>query len=259
MPINADFATLTVQLSSEYHNVGEVNLVIEALNSLAFSGVWAMLLNPDDHEDGFTARSILIESINQSNKANARFFPAFYRFNRRESPDDFFEDLLARFDPLDPMDAALITGLNSWIYREISRANGGLLERLLNFARITRCEHKSPLALELAIIMAMPSMPVLITYGILRAVDALRRRKAETEIRETERELKKEELKQRRLQTTVLEEIVAAMNEQKAQGHKIQVSEELLKPIVEISSPAVSDLSDSPFIGSVTLGISSKT
>jgi hypothetical protein len=55
-----------------------------------------------------------------------------------------------------------------------------------------------------------------------------------------------------------LKEIVSAMKEQSAQGHKIEVSAELLKPIVEISSPAVSDLSESPFIGSVTLGISSK-
>ena len=207
------------------------------------------------------ARAILTRAM-RSEKAAARFFPEFgTHFLKRPGRGNYSILTVADigdFDPFDPFDMAVAFGLNCWLRKVIREGNSGLYDRLFSFANVARLEHKSPLVVELLIsIAAVTLTPIILTYGIMRAVARCKRLELDNELREAEVGLKREELKQRRIQTEILQELKTTVND-RISNQNLDIPDGVLVAATTISSPAVAELSTSPLIGSVTLGLTTK-
>ena len=64
--------------------------------------------------------------------------------------------------------------------------------------------------LELAVAISIPALPVILTYGLMRAAASYRKLAAEARIREKEADIKDEEHKQKQIQTAILNEMRSA-------------------------------------------------
>lgn len=195
-------------------------------------------------------------------KAGVRFFPTFggtfvQKERRRSDAIRTVQDI-DDFDPFDPLDIGVTFGLNTWMRKVIQNADIELYYRLFSFGDIARLEHKSPLVIELLVCLGTVTLtPIILTYGIMRAVARCKRLELDNELRETEVQLKREELRQRRIQTEILDELKSAVKHRIANAN-INIPEGVLVAATTISSPAVAELSTNPLIGSVTLGLSTK-
>jgi H+/gluconate symporter-like permease len=132
-----------------------------------------------------------------------------------------------------------------------------LYSRLFSFAQVRRLEHHSPLLLEtVAVIGVAVALPAILLYGCMWAVYYARRADAEIRIRETEAELKQEELKQSRLRSQVQEDMANAIRIAGFSPEPLRISEAALAETARVITPTVSELGKSPLIGSVTIGLS---
>jgi hypothetical protein len=240
-------ATLGVTLSGAEHRSGDLSLIAESLDGLVSAAVWSFLLEPTT-EDLEYARHLITEAM-QSPKGSIRFFP---RFGDVGSIGSLVNG--EYFDPFDPFDASIIVGMNSWLRRTLQEQDPALYHRLFGFAKISKAEHRSPLFLELAVALGIALVgPPLLVYGMVKAIQGLRRSAAETQIRETELEIVKEQLAQQRQRTRVVRHLADAIAETPLTQH---VSPSVLQAMIGMSSPAVADLGTSSLIGEVKVGLS---
>jgi hypothetical protein len=209
-------------------------------------------------------KSLLAESIRDS-KAPGRFYPDFHLLNFTEgsfslSPDPTNEDA---FDPLNNMDAAMQSGLNSWLTRIARRSNPDLYQEIFSFAHVSKLEHHSPLVLQLSVTigatMAVTTLPALLLYGLMRATAKGRQDEARTKILESQAQQQREIAHQLELKTKMMAEVERALNSYNQGSSKLGIPPEVLLETVRIAAPAVADLKDSPLVGSMTVGISTKT
>jgi len=265
-------ATLTVVLPFQSDSAPSLHLVIGALNGLVSAGVWAGLRSHGGKDPVFEkARSILEKELRRD-KAAKRFYPEFgdsrskdVRSKKVRSKDVRSKDerkwftppeALKEFDPGDPFDAAVRDALNSYLRRTLCQADPALAVELFGFARVTRVEHNSPLLVELALFIAMGiAIPMLVVLGGMRAAFSLRKQDVELEIRSIQRDTLQEELRQKKLQTR----IIAAAAEVAEELDIHEFPHEAIAEGAQISTTAVHDLGTSPLIGSLTLGLSTKT
>lgn len=263
-----DTTSLQITLKHEKHSASDVALLTQSVDGIVCASVWATIAEVRESESDAidSARRILSRAL-ENDKARARFFPEFGgdfavtlsgRRNRR--PPNRVRSVadMPNFDPFDPLDVGVAFGLTAWFRKVLQQGDAEVYTRLFSFANIARLEHKSPLVLGLLLAIGTGVLtPVLLTYGIMRAVGRCKRLDLENQLRETEVELRHEELRQRRIQTEILETLKNAVNE-RAASNNLSIPDEALAAAATISSPAVAELSTSPIIGSITLGLSSK-
>jgi hypothetical protein len=265
MPIEFDTAHLTVKLRSKEHSMADVGLVVEAMENMVIASVWGAMLDVEPQDETVVkAKSILMESIGR-NKAGARFFPGFYdgrlfrsQASVSESNDqrEFDTHELDGFDPYDPLDAGVQIGMDSWFRRTIYSRDLDLYRQLFSFGRVQRLEHHSPLLIELAVVFGLGVIvPVALVYGLMTAIHRARRSAAEADIRETEADLKKEELKQQRQKTKIIADIADGVHELSVR-HQLEIPKEVLVQTAQLGAPSVADLGSSPLIGEVSIGLS---
>ena len=261
MAVRYDTASLRFQLSSEVHNISEIWMLVEAVDNIAMGGVWAELANSRTRNEAYIEARQILNKKRNSRKAGNRFFPDFNRQYYEKTPDDkelFIIPYLNTLDPFDPLDSSIITGLNSWIRKEIYGHSPKLFSKIFDFANVRKLEHQSPLVLEIAVGIAIAATsPMLITYGIMKAISSLRRSEAEADIRKTEAKLREEELKQRRIETAIKEEIYESVRE-KREKQELDLPDEAISAAISTTSPAVADLGSSSLINNVTFGVTSK-
>lgn len=259
-----DIASLTVVLKGKRHLVANVASVVDALDNLVWSGVWGAILSGRSRSTPqFRARMVLRDYATHPHLA-ARFFPGFAESmsTRLAGKGDIFDKPPRihlgelELDPFDLADRSVLDGIRVWAKRALSHADPKLFNELFGFAHVRRAEHKSPMLIELAIILGVSvGAPALIAYGCMKAAQLLNKTDAESDIRRTEADLKREELKQRRIQTAILEGIKQAVDE-KARKGKLDISEGILVEIAKIASPSIAELSHNPLIGKITVGVS---
>jgi H+/gluconate symporter-like permease len=107
-----------------------------------------------------------------------------------------------------------------------------------------------------AVIGVAVALPAILLYGCMWAVYYARRAEAEIRIRETEADLKQEELRQSRLRSQVQEYMANAIKSAGFSSEPLRIPEAALAEAARIITPTVSDLGKSPLIGSVTIGLS---
>lgn len=274
MTISFDRASLSITLSSRTHSVGDLAFVSETVNDLVASAAWAVILDRDSEiEEARAARIILQEELDRG-KAGARFFPSFDRvldypesfpFNQSSVLEQGEIDPESRlnsvknFELYEPLDRATLSGINSWLRRTLAERNREAYNKVIGFAEVTRLEHHSPLLMEVAIILgAAAALPVLIAYGLLRAAAKAKRLNAEAEIREAEAKDRWEVVKQRKIQTEILEELRDAVKEQRKDGG-IKVPDTVLAAAAQIGTPSIADLGSSPLIERLTIGLTASS
>jgi hypothetical protein len=166
-------------------------------------------------------------------------------------------DLEYEFDPFSPFGAGFQAGMNTTLRHLIRDNDPELYTRLFSFARVRRLEHHSPLLFEtMAVIGVAAALPAILLYGCFWAVYYARRTEAEIRIRETEAELKQEELKQSRLRSQVQEHMANAIKRAGFSSEPLRIPEAALAEAARVITPTVSDLGKSPLIGSLTIGLS---
>jgi hypothetical protein len=259
-------ASLTVTVANGAEPASDLMVLSEGFDGLITGAVRAVILQELGDEGPFArARRILLNAA-ETSKANIRFFPDFPKIIRggiaRGDTDaspyrPYIPYSSSDFDPFDPYDAGVETGINSWMRRIILSEDPALYRELFSFAHVARITKQSPLLIEVSVLLgAAVLLPAVIVVGLFRAVDGIRRGQAETDIRKTEKEIKDEELVQRRIQTEILGYIRDTVKEQ-ARGKTLNVGDGVLAAAATITSPSVADLAASPLIEKVTLGISS--
>ncbi len=259
MPIDFDTAHLSIRLRSTEHSIADVAFITEAIDNMVIASVWSAMLEAEPKDEAVArAKAIIVESIDRP-KAAGRFYPRFFEgrlfrvpLSRRESID---LDLLD-FDPYDPLDAGVQIGMSSWLRRTIYSRDFELYRQLFSFGRVRRLEHHSPLLIELAVVLGVGvTIPGVLVYGLMTAVHRARRSAAEAEIREIEADLKKEELKQQRQKTRMVEDIADGVHELSAR-RQLEIPKEVLVLTAQLGAPSVADLGSSPLIGELSIGLS---
>lgn len=265
MPESLIDAGLTIVLTGETHSTARVAILLENVQMLVSAAVLAALTNSDNDNGALKdARDLLLTSLEQE-KAKKRFYPGFWEVLQRPGALPFElvsleeEDRKSGptqrdpFEPSSTLDVATLVGVNSWMQREILRKNPELHRYLFSFASIRRAEHNSPLLLELGVVLAgAVSVPVLLIYGIMRAVARVKRLNTEADIREVELEEKKVALTQRKVQLLIQEEIAEAFKAQRQRNPNYQVPDLVLANAVQFSAPAVADLGSSPLVEKIS-------
>lgn len=262
-----DEAGLAVVLAGATHSTAEVALLLESMQMLVSASIWASLTCPEIEDQTLTsARNVLLRAL-ESEHARSRFYPKFSEALREpgvlpfesspQSEERPFHTYDWPFDLTSALDMATAVGVNSWMQRELLRHNRELHQQVFGFAAVRRAEHNSPLLLELGIVLgAAVAVPVLLTYGLMRAAARAKRMNTEAEIREIELAEKKVALRQREVQLLIQEEVADALKEQRKRNPNYQVPETVLANVVQFASPAVSDLGSSPLIEKISFSAS---
>ena len=189
-------------------------------------------------------------------KAGERFYPDFHRIflndNKHNRMSIFEMDPSNLYDPSDPLDSGIRYGLNHWLRNITYKSDPELYNDIFSFAQLSRAEHRSPLFVELAVIISIGFIPAILTYGVMMAVANCKRKFAEVGIREKELEIKDEESKQKKIQTEILEELRKTIKEKGIDS----VPDNVLAATAATSSAPVNDLGSSPLVGSITFGVS---
>jgi hypothetical protein len=246
--------------------MSDVQFITEALDGLVAAGVWGQVLQREPKDDAVKlAQSIIQEELTKPHARN-RFFGGFSSWNAFEERFTAFdpspEQQLFVDNPVDPIDAGMRSGLNSFLRRAIFDRDHDLYTHLFGFVGIGRAERRSPLLLELSIVLStVIAVPAAIVIGAAFAAASIRSliagaRKAESEaaIRESEAAIRKEELAHKKLQSRILISIAAAAEQL---GHK-DIPKEAIVAAAKISATPVADLGSSPLIESLTIGVSGK-
>jgi hypothetical protein len=269
MATSFEEAGLTIVLAGDSHSTAEVALLLENMQMLVSAAVWAAVTNAESNDESVNAaRGALLRAL-EDDTARARFYPGFSDSLRQPGVLPFEANAVDRgqeqdrtghepsFDASSPLDVATMVGVNSWMQREVLRTSPELHRRLFSFASISRAQHNSPLLLEFVIVLgAMVAVPVVLTYGLMRATARAKRLNAEAEIRELDVEEKKLAIKQRRVQLIIQEEIADALKAQRKRDPNYQVPESVIANAVQFATPAVSELGSSPLIEKVSFSAS---
>jgi hypothetical protein len=148
--------------------------------------------------------------------------------------------------------------LTSLIQTALMRAevmrNPGTFRQLFEICSIKKIDYGSPLTIEaVGVITGLTILPALMFYSCMRAIEGYHRFVAESEVRQTEVSIKKQELAQQEIRTQVLRSI-RDLIEVGNQEHPLQISNELLAEVLRVNATPVAQLGSSPLIGSVSVG-----
>ncbi len=268
MALAFDRAHLRITLADDKYSSADLAFLIESIHNLTSAAIWATILSPQVISDELsTARGILVEAT-QGDRTGARFYPDFQSIFLYPHFFPFYtgiseEELNANqarpdfpFDLDNPLDVGTLTGINSWFRRQLHDNDREVYDRLFGLATIDRLEHHSPLVLEMGVVLTGALLiPAIVIYGLMRATAQGRRHHAEAEIREVEAQEKREVLRQRRIQTEILEELRDAIREARQRNRDFVVPPEVLVAAAQISSPSIADLSSSPLIDTISIGL----
>jgi hypothetical protein len=263
MPTNNEFLSLSIQMNSKYHSLAEVAFIIESLDNLTMASVLGSMVDPLS-EDRLVvqAREILDYSIKKNPSSKARFYPNFFdtfsQASLRSRENQFLDStyIYGGFNPGIPMDVGMQVGINSWVRREIYLNDPKLYNALFSFTTVRKLEHYSPLIIEVSVLIlgGLLIVPVLMG-GCIIALNKIAKKSAETDIRQSEAQLKKEEVKQQIIRTQIMETLRDTINEKSANG-QLRIPDSVLAETARIAQSTVSDLKDNPLIGQLTIGFS---
>lgn len=262
-----DHASLTIVLANAEHSSADVALLVEDIQALITASLWASFSSPDlSDETLLKAKRILLEGL-ESAKAGVRFYPSFRQILNvpglipfGQNGDELVSqtgggDLDFRSD--DALDVGTLVGVNSWMRRQVLAHDIELYRKVFGFATIDRLEHHSPLVIEVGIALTSAvAVPILLTYGLLRAVAKAKRANAEAEIRQAEADDRKEIVKQRKVQTEIISEVRDAIKSERSRNEDFHVPDEVLVNAAKIAEPVVAELGSSSLIEKVTFGAS---
>ena len=260
MSVQYDTATLSAQLNSKAHTMGEINHLTEVIGNLPMIAFWSAMAIPHQNNNTISQAQEILRKSAEHHRSDNRFYPGFINeFIHIGEIDwlpfsNFFD-----YSPVSSLDSGVIVGINAWARQEIYRNNPELYNKLFHFAEVSKLEHRSPLVLELAVAIAIPSLPILITYGLMRAVASHRKMEAEIRIREREADIKEEELRQKKIQTAIVEEIYTGIKSQQSIDGHIDIPEKVIENAASFSVSSVGELGSSPLVDKLTFSISSKS
>jgi len=225
--------------------------VVNSIDNLAMACVWgSMQYKGLDDSTLRWARDSVMEKVSSSPYAHGRFFPNLPKtlFDSVGTDEPGIPQVFQpAFNPFDPLDVGVQTGLNTMLRRVLLEGDAERYEQLFSFAEVRRLEHHSPLLFETAaIIGGAIVLPAVLYYGCMKAVYFARRSGAETGIRETEHELKKEELRQSQIRTQVQQHLAAAILETKFTTGPINVPDAVMAETARIAATTVADLGACP-------------
>jgi hypothetical protein len=247
-----DSASLAITLASTDHTLEDAAALIDSVNNLAMAAIWGTLSQSELQDDTLLwAKDTLREVVEKSPQSAGRFFPELYYL--RKGPVAWRP---RSYNPFDPLDAGAQAGLNVFLRRVLLSTNRERYEQLFSFAKVRRLETHSPLVLEILAILGLGvTLPTILFYGCMRAVYHAERYEAETGIRQTERGLKEEELKQSKIRTEVQQHLAQTIKETQFSSGPQPVPDAVLAETARIAATSVADLGSNPLIGSVTLGL----
>jgi hypothetical protein len=258
MSVQYDTATLSTQLSSKFHNMGEVNHLTEIIGQLPMIGFWSAMAIPKQNDNKISEAQAILRRSAEKHGNDDRFYPGFINeFSHIGEGEWMPFSAFHNYKPFSSLDTGVIVGINTWARQEIYRTNPELYAELFQFAEVSKLEHHSPLVLELAVAISIPTLPILLTYGLMRAVSSHRKMEAEIRIREREADIKDEELRQKKIQTAIVEEIYTSIKSQR--GSNLDIPEKVIENAASFAVSSVSELGSSPLVDKITFGVSSKS
>ena len=244
-PEEINSGTLTLTLDARADRFTDLFTVLESLDSIITGAVRAAMEGGRHKEFGYRREALIASAwttfLQVSKGSNTDAYSAFLESLSHDSSDSYY--------------VAQQRTINSLVRLALMRSSPSLYEQVFDFARVTHLSRQSPIMLELSVTVGAVLVPPLIVLGIFRAVEAVRRLSAEADLRETEVELRREELRQRSLQTAILEQVRDTIRQNSAAG-KLNVSDGVLTAAVGITSPAVAQLASSSLIQQLTVGVS---
>lgn len=234
-------AKMGVTLAAESDPLSDIAFVVEAMDGIVVGSIRAAIAVPTDFEG---------ESLVHAREVLSRVPGSESQWIGRALDSE-------RIDLWSPAQVATEVAVNAWVRRTIFRNDESRYRELFGFATVSDVRRESPLVVELAITASfvVGLLPIVIAIGVMKAVSVHRRWEAETDIRQTEADLKREQLRQARIQTKMMQHIADAIEEQ-ADQHRLQIPEKVLSTAAKVSSPAVADLSNGSIVENVTFGIS---
>jgi hypothetical protein len=147
----------------------------------------------------------------------------------------------------------------SLIRERLRQLNPALIRALFGFCNVSSISYGSPLTIgTIGIITGATFLPAIIFYSCMRAFQAVRRLTYESDIRETELSLKKQELAQQIVHTEMLKAVGEAMAILRDE-QRLEISKEMLLEISKVSIMPISQLASNPLIGSITVGFGPHT
>jgi hypothetical protein len=254
-----DSVSLTLTMESKDHSVSDVACVVESIDNLVMASIWGALAAPDQQldENLIRVKQLLRDTAIAEPFLRRRTYPFTVFLHYLDRPPSTPIDAEYEFDPFSPYGAGLQAGMNTTLRHLIRDHDRELYSRLFSFARVRRLEHHSPLLLEtVAVIGVAAVLPAILLYGCFWAVYYARRTEAQMRIRETDAELKQEELNQARRRSQMLEDMANAIKRAGYSSEPLRIPEAALAETARVITPTVSQLATSPLIGSVTIGLS---
>ena len=240
-------AILRIETRPGGESVVELASLTESLDSLVLAAIWGGLASHNVGDADIERVRELLQRLRSRPKATSRLFPSFAR------QDNFTPE---EYDPFDPLDVAVQQGLNYWLKAVVRKADERLYQRIFSVASVERLEQHSPMVMEVALLIAaVPSITVLLIYSCLRAAAFSRKAEAEADIRETEADIKREELRQAKLKTKMLEHLSEGVADLRFPQLSAKIPPEVLQETARVAVSSVADLSGSPLIDKIEFSI----
>lgn len=267
-------ASLEIVLKHQRHSSAEVVALMEAVDALPSAAIWAALMYADDADresELVRARCALTDNLMKgtplepyligfdgSLKALVR--ESRLRAGRLLNETDASKTLeiinhITSIDPEDPLDYSMQVGRNAWLRETIRRRDAELFSAIFSFAEVSRLEHRSPLVVELALIFtAAAALPLVLTYGLLRACERSQRAEQELRIRKAEADMKEQEARAWAYKADTMKEVRDGVQKMNL-GERVAVPEQAIVASVNLSAPAIAELSKNPLIERVSLSL----
>jgi hypothetical protein len=247
MPAPWPRSTLTIELLDTPHTLSEVASIFTDLNRILAGAVLAAATWPDPADQR-------IESVRALLRPNpVDPVPLFYRELWTALGAASVENLL-RLRPTVSLEAEL-DGVAAFVQRSLALGRQNIAPELVDFVLVDRIERRSPLLLELSVLLAgIPTIVAGIAFACIKVMDTRQRDEAEREIRRLEAEGLRQDVKFKATQNRIAQEVQRVLEHEGLE----RVPAPVLVAAMTMAATPVAELSSKPIIGSITLGLSTK-
>lgn len=257
-------AFLRIELKSEYHSLSEITSLVQVLDNLLMASVLGAMNDSNlKDENLLKARYILHGAIKQNQKSDERFNPYFKNyFEPFLLPERIYLENNYRvneenneLDSSNPMDLGMQLGINAWARKEIYLHDRTLYNNLFTFAEVKKLEHNSPLLIEISVVLgAAIVVPAVLLYGMFRAVQILRKKDLENDIRQNEVNQKQVQLTQSERRTEIIT-IIRDVLKEKMSNNEVIIPDSVLAEAAKIADVSIAELKGDPLINQLSVGI----